>query len=536
MDLDGAKIAKVWSAGVERQIGDLRQVPRPRLGDLLGGVSVALVLIPQSIANASLAGLPPVVGLFAAAFPLLVFALFASSPYLQTGPVALTSLLTAGALIGAGFDPGTTEYIAAAGLLAIIVGVTRLIIGATRLGSVVYLMAEPVTIGFTSGAGLVILSSQLSKALGATLPANVAAQDNPIVRALWTVANPGEWRLSAILFSVVTLAFMLGGKRVHRLFPGVLIAVIATLAFSRIVGYEGPIIDPIPSGLPSLNLSLPWGSIGSLLTGGLVIALIGFAEPASIARAFASESQTRWSSSREFVASGFANLVAGATGAYPVGGSFARSSVNKIAGAETRWSGAITAVVVLAFLPFAFVLDGLPDAVLGAVVIGAVISLIKPRRLWRFRTRSPYQAALVYLTLIATLISPPNIHYAVLFGIAVTLILHFVRPFSLEVLSNENDELELRPWGLLWVGTNTRFSKRLNEVIEADPGHGPVTVSLDRSTAIDAATAASLVSAQATAQRSGREFAVRNAPRGAEVILSGLGVPVIYENPPEPQK
>lgn len=149
MDLSGAKILKVWGAGVERQIDDLRQVPRPRLGDLLGGVSVALVLIPQSIANAGLAGLPPIVGLFASAFPLLIFALFASSPYLQTGPVALTSLLTAGALVGAGLEPNTGDYIAAAGLLALIVGVTRFVIGLTRLGSVVYLMAEPVTIGFT---------------------------------------------------------------------------------------------------------------------------------------------------------------------------------------------------------------------------------------------------------------------------------------------------------------------------------------------------------------------------------------------------
>ena len=145
------------------------------------------MLIPQSIANAGLAGLPPVVGLFASAFPLLIFALFASSPYLQTGPVALTSLLTAGALVGAGLEPNTGDYVAAAGLLAIIVGFTRLVIGATRLGSVVYLMAEPVTIGFTSGAGLVILTSQLSKALGVELPADVAANDNPIWRGVWTL-------------------------------------------------------------------------------------------------------------------------------------------------------------------------------------------------------------------------------------------------------------------------------------------------------------------------------------------------------------
>ncbi len=529
MDLDASKAQEMWRAGVDRQVDDLRHVPRPRVGDLLGGISVALILIPQSIANAALAGLPPVVGLFASAFPLLVFALFASSPYLQTGPVALTSLLTAGALVGAGLAPNTADYIAAAALLALIVGAVRLIIGLTRLGSVVYLMAEPVTIGFTSGAGLVILASQLSKALGVTLPEDVAADENPIQRALWTVLHPGEWQVSAIVLSIVTLALMLLGKRVHRLFPGVLIAVVATLLFSRVVGYEGPVIDPIPSGLPSLSLSLPWGSFGSLLGGGIVIALVGFAEPASIARAFASESQSRWSSSREFVASGFANLVAGATGGYPVGGSFARSSVNRIAGAETRWSGAVTAIVILGFLPFTFLLDGLPDAVLGAVVIGAVVSLVKPRRLWDFRRRSPWQAALVYLTFIATLVSPPNIHYAVVFAVGATILLHFLRPFSLEVVSAPDGGLDLRPRGLLWMATNARFARGLIDAIEADRGSGPVRVSLDRSTAIDAATAAALVSGKETAQNAGRTFSVSHVPLGAELVLEGLDVTVVSD-------
>ena len=528
MGSNGSKFAKLWSDGVAREVDDLRNIPRPTLGDVVGGVSVALILIPQSIANAGLAGLPPVVGLFAAAFPLLIFALFASSPYLQTGPVALTSLLAAGALIGAGFEPDTTDYIAAAGLLAVIVGVTRLLIGVTRLGSVVYLMAEPVTIGFTSGAGVVILTSQLSKALGVVLPADVADQGNPIVRGVWALVHPGEWSLGAILFSVVTLAFMLLGRRVHRLFPGVLIAVVVTLGFARLSGYSGPSIDSVPSGLPTFSFDLPWSSVTSLLAGGIVIALIGFAEPASIARSFASETQSRWSSSREFLASGLANMVAGVTGAYPVGGSFARSSVNKIAGAETRWSGAITSLVVLAFLPFAFVLDGLPDAVLGAVVIGAVFSLIKPRRLWRFNKRSPWQAALAYLTFVATLVSPPNIHYAVLFGIAATLLLHVIRPFRLEVLQTDDGGLDLRPRGLLWIGTNTRFADELTEAIEADRGHGSVTVSLDRSTAIDTATAAALASGQRAADAAGRSFVVSNPPRGAEVVLDGFDVPVLY--------
>ena len=135
-----------WRVGFDRQLGELSQVPKPQAGDLIGGVSVALVLIPQSLAYASLAGVPAFVGLYASAFPLLVFALVASSPYLQTGPVALTSLLTAGALATTSAELETPEYVALAGLLAVIVAVTRLAIGALRLGSIVYLMAEPVMI------------------------------------------------------------------------------------------------------------------------------------------------------------------------------------------------------------------------------------------------------------------------------------------------------------------------------------------------------------------------------------------------------
>ena len=211
--------ANSWRMGVARQLDDLRHVPTPQIGDLVGGISVALVLVPQSLAYADLAGLPPFIGLFAAAFPLLVFAVFASSPYLQTGPVALTSLLTFGALTSAGADPGTDSYVLLAGLLAVVVGATRLIIGGLRLGSIVYLMAEPVMIGFTSGAGLVIMSSQLPKALGVVLDADVAEWSNPFLRAAWTLGHPDRWEAASIGIAVVTLVLMLGGRRLHRLFP-----------------------------------------------------------------------------------------------------------------------------------------------------------------------------------------------------------------------------------------------------------------------------------------------------------------------------
>lgn len=276
-----------WRTAIGAQLTDLKSPPRPTLGDVIGGVSVALVLIPQSLAYADLAGLPPLLGLFASAFPLLIFALFASSPYLQTGPVALTSLLTAGALAGAGFDAETSEYVGAAAILALVVGAIRLLFGLGRLGSIVYLMAEPVAIGFTSGAGVVIMSSQFPKALGVALPTNVAGWSNPIGRAAWAATHPGEWSGAAIIIAIITILLMLRGRKIHRLFPGVLVAVVLALIYSRAFNYDGTVIPEIESGLPSWSLDLPWGSTGSLLVGGLIIALVGFAEPASIARHFA---------------------------------------------------------------------------------------------------------------------------------------------------------------------------------------------------------------------------------------------------------
>ena len=508
-----------WRLGIDRQLADLAKIPRPVAGDLLGGISVALVLIPQSLAYAALAGLPPEVGLFASAFPLLIFAIFASSPYLQTGPVALTSLLVAGALAGAGIEPGTEAYLGAAAILAIIVAVVRLIVGLFRLGSVVYLMAEPVAIGFTSAAGIVILASQLPRALGTALPPEIASRGNPIGRGAWALTNPSSWTVGAIAIFIVTVILMHGGRRLHRLFPGVLFAVIFALLVSRLTDYRAAVLQDIEPGLPRLDLDLPWSSTGSLIVGGIVIALVGFAEPASIARMFANEDQSRWSSSREFFASGLANAVAGATGAYPVGGSFSRSFVNRFAGAETRLSGAITGLIVIAFLPFAGLLDGLPEAALGSIVVGAVASIVKPGRLIRILRRSPVQGSLALITFVATLVTPPNIQFGVIIGVIATFIFHVARPFRVEQAPTPEGGLSLRPRGLLWIGTNARFKRELDRIITSDPGSGPVVVDLAESVAIDAAIADAIAGGKAAAERKNRTLRVIHPPEGATPIL-----------------
>ncbi|MEM7276381.1 MAG: SulP family inorganic anion transporter [Actinomycetota bacterium] len=182
--------------------------PRPTVADVVAGISVALVLVPQSLAYAQIAEMPVVTGLFASALPLIVFALFASSPYLQTGPVALTSLLTLAALQGAGFEAADPDYVRLGALLALIVGGCRLLLGVLRLGWVAYLIAEPVRMGFTSAAAIIIISSQLPKALGTT---EVAPDGSTLGRAGWSAVHPGSWEPGAIGLSIATLVIMLGG-------------------------------------------------------------------------------------------------------------------------------------------------------------------------------------------------------------------------------------------------------------------------------------------------------------------------------------
>ncbi len=417
-------------------------------GDVVAGVSVAAVLIPQSLAYAEIAGLPPETGLFAAALPLLFAAPFVSSPWLQTGPVALTSLLTLGALAGQA-PVGSAEYVEAAALLALVVGVTRVALGVARLGVVAYLMSEPVLAGFTAAAAILISASQLPTALGVPRP-----DGGVLRRAGHAIGHPGDWSSEAIVMAAVTVALVLGGRLLHRMFPGVLLAVVGGLTYSATSDYDGSTVGRLPEGFPDLSLDLPFGELGGLVVPGIVIALVGFAEPASIARTFAAATRTRWSSNREFVSQGVANLVAAVSGGFPVGGSFSRSSLNRFAGARSRWSGAVTGAVVLAFLPVAGVLEQLPTAILAAIVIAAVVPLIRLGPLVRFWRESVPQALVGTGTFVATLATSPHVEYGVLIGIGLAVCVHLYRELPIHYdIRREGTTLRIRPSGVVWFGS-----------------------------------------------------------------------------------
>lgn len=436
------------------------------LGDVAAGVSVALVAIPQSLAYAELAGMPTIVGLYASALPPIAAAVFASSPYLQTGPVAITSLLTFSAL-SALATPGSPEYIALGLALALIVGLTRLLLGFLRAGWLAYLMSHPMLLGFVPAAAVIIASSQLSKVLGSTPPEH----GNAIGEAAWTLAHPSEWSIAAIAVAATAVAIILIGRKLHKLFPSVLLAVVVCTAISALGYYPDAVVDTIPPGLPPFTLGhIPWDRIPDLLVSGAIIALIGFTEAASIARRFADEDRSRWNANREFVSQGVANVTAALTGGMPCGGSFSRSSVNRLSGAGTRWAGAVTGLSVLAFVPFATILEPLPLAVLGAIVIVAVTGLLRFRPLIRIWRISRPQATIAWTTFVATIAMAPRLDLAVLVGIGLSVAVFLWRSLQLDIdVDADRAVVTVSPRGVLWFATAQRLDSALLDALAHHP-------------------------------------------------------------------
>lgn len=361
-------------------------------GDLTAGLIVTVMLIPQSLAYAMLAGLPPQVGLYASVLPLVVYALFGSSMTLAVGPVAVASLMTASALAPLA-AAGTPEYLALAVLLALMSGVLLFAAGLLRLGFLAYFLSHPVISGFISGSAVLITIGQLKSLLGVPLPSGNALdtlialagsldQINPVAASIGIVS------LLWLVFARKQLAPLLRkaglspklADLLTKLAP--MVAVIAASAYVATSGVDRSagvsIVGAVPSGLPSLSLpALGWQPIQALWLPALLISLVGFVESVSVAQSLALKRGQRIQPDRELLGIGAANVASALSGGYPVTGGFARSVVNFSAGANTPAAGVISAVLM------AIVIAGmtgwfhyLPHTVLAATIIVAVTALI----------------------------------------------------------------------------------------------------------------------------------------------------------------
>lgn len=386
--------------------------------DLVAGTTVAVVAIPQALAYAQLAGLPPYLGLYAAFVPTIVAALFGSSAQLSTGPVALTALLTSATLAPFAAS-GSAAYASLAIALALGSGLLQCLAGVARLGRLIERIPESLMLGFVNAAALVIALSQLPAMLGvraasrASFPEGLAA----LVRGLPSAVLP------TAAFGVVALVVLLVVRQAWPRAPGALAVSVVAIAASAWFGYEriGPVVGELPAGLPVPALpSIDAATVAMLLPAMALIAAVSFMEVTSSARVIAARTGTSWNANQELLGQGLAKLAAGVFQSFPVSGSFSRSALNLSAGALTAWSSIVCAALVAGALVFvADALHHLPIAVLAALIVSAVVGLITPRELASSWRASRWDMAIGATTLVVTLLSAPRIHYGLAAGLLV---------------------------------------------------------------------------------------------------------------------
>lgn len=410
------------------------------VSDGVAAFIVTIMLIPQSLAYAMLAGLPPEVGLYASVAPLLLYAVFGTSRVLAVGPVAVVSLMTAAA-IGQHALPGTPQYWAVAVTLAFLSGLLLLVMGLLRLGFLANFLSHPVISGFISASGILIAASQLKTLMGVK-----AEGHNFLDIALSLLLEASHTHFLTLSIGVVTVAFLFWVRSglkplllrcgmnaraadvVAKTGPIAAIAVTTLLTWGLDWQAQGvKIVGAVPQGLPPFTLPL-WdlGLWRQLLVPALLISVVGFVESVSVGQTLAAKRRQRIEPDQELVALGSSNLSAAFTGGFPVTGGFARSVVNFDAGAQTPAAGVFTAAgITLASLFLTPALYHLPQATLAATIVVAVLSLVDVgilRKTWRY-AKSDFLAVAATLTATLTV----GVETGLVVGVGVSLALYLYR-------------------------------------------------------------------------------------------------------------
>ena len=434
--------------------------PKTIKADIIAGVTVGFVIVPQSMAYAQLAGLGPQYGLYASFLPVLIGAIMGSSRQLSTGPVAVVSLLTAAALGEIVTDP--SSYAVYAALLALIVGLFQFSLGILRLGFVINFLSHPVVTGFTNAAAIIIGASQLPKVFGIRVinsndtewvswcqPLSfIERMENVDSSGLHTICNADQSYetiarlLEAALFytHLPTLAMALMGvlgivvlQRFFPRIPAILTVAVMSTAASFLIDYEsmgGAIVNSIDiDGLFSFKIpSFDFNAMGTLFIYAITISLIGFMEAISVAKSMAATTKQRLDVNQELIGQGLSNIASSFFQGYAVSGSFSRSAVNLTAGAVTGFSSVVTAIIVgLTILWLTPLLYHLPQATLAAIILMSVVNLVhfSPlRHAWKVEKHDGWVGL---LTFIMTLIFAPHLENGIAFGIIMSLGLFLYR-------------------------------------------------------------------------------------------------------------
>lgn len=388
-------------------------------GDLSAGFIVAIMLIPQGMAYAMLAGLDPVIGLYASTIPLIIYALFGSSRQLAVGPVAMVSLLVLTG-VSALAEPGTEEYLALTLLLAFMVGVIQFSLGILRLGFLVKFMSHAVISGFTSAAAVIIGLSQLNHLLGLKLDG-----ENVFAIIISALSKITQTHIITAAIGVVSILVLIFFKKKFPRFPGAVVVVVGSTLLVYVLRLDEAgvkIVGTVPKGIPSFSLpAFSMDSITILMPIALTIAFVGFMESVAVAKAIASKEKYKIDSNNELNGLGLANIIGSFFSAYPVTGGFSRSAVNYQAGARTGLASIITAVLILiTLLYFTPLFYYLPRTVLAAIIMVAVFGLIdfkEAKHLFRIKR---IDGITLLLTFVATLTM--GIEQGIMIGIVFSLL------------------------------------------------------------------------------------------------------------------
>ncbi|MAU14947.1 MAG: sodium-independent anion transporter [Muricauda sp.] len=513
--------------------------------DLIAGITVGIMLVPQGMAYAMIAGLPPIYGLYAALVPQFVYAITGSSRQLAVGPVAMDSLLVA-AGIGAMQLANTEDYIAAVLFLTLLVGLVQLLLGILKMGFFVNFLSKPVINGFTSAAAILIGLGQLKHILGVDLP-----QSGKIYVLLGSIfENITEVNLLTLGMGVLVILMIIGLRRINKRLPIPLLAVIVGILAVVFLGLEAKgikVVGEIPKGLPSFQVPrMKWENIGQFLPIALTVALFGFMESISIAKTLEEKHpEYELDANQELRALGLSNILGSFFQSFSVSGGFSRSAVNDEAGAKTNMSLVFSTLVIAAILLFLTPLFyNLPTVVLGGIIIVSVFGLIDikyPLMLWKNRKDefvllvATFLMTLsigliegillgVLLSLLLLVYRISNPHIAVLGKIKGTTYFKNIDRFSEDVEVDE-DKLILRFDAQLYFGNKDYFKKQLYHQIEKKgPKLKYIILNAEAINYIDSSAAVMLERIILEQREKGRQFLIAGAIGPTRDILYSSGI------------
>ncbi len=497
---------------------------------------MGLMVIPQGVAYASLAGMPLVTGIYASMLPALVAVLFGASQRLSVGPTALSCLLVSASL-SALAQPMSPEWISLAVWLALLSGLLQVVLGLVRFGWLLNLVNAPVLMAFTQAAAVLIIGSQAADLLG---------------WSGWS-KDPSAWlsafHLPSLAFGLGSLGVLMAVRRWRPTFPSVLLVVLAAAGLSHWLGFAddgGRVVGDLPSGMPALYWPA-WPGFAVLTQVALpvlVITLISFLETAASAKVDNARRGTPWNQNQDLIGQGLAKVASGLCGAFPTSSSFSRSALNLYAGARTGWATIASVIVVAVSLQWLLpVLKQVPQAVLAAVVVVAVLGLIKPlefRRLW---TISRAEAVTAAATFAITLLAAPQLYWGVLAGVLMSLS-HFLykrlHPRIIEVGLHMDGRLRDRHlWQLpplapdtyavrmdaaLDFGSSAELERAINNYLNHNPHTRRVVILAQAINSIDATGVEMFARLREQLAIQGRELWLVGAKLPVETVLKRAGL------------